>query len=581
MPFDGNGNYTPASSPGYPAIPNTPILAAQFNAVVLDIASALSNCLTRDGQSPPINNVPMGNQRIINLADGFQPKDATTIGQLASSSGSNLIGDIATQTGAVVKTQKRKNQNRIEAFDFMTSAEIASVESGNLLVDVSDALNKFILAVLQSRGRGRGILNGGLYRCNFILNPITSGFLEIEGEGKNGSVLVNFASSGSLLSFNGSSLPLCALSRMGFQQNVATTGQLLEATGVFRFDIDNVFFNGAPGGSNLAAGLAAFNGTSVYGGAIDGVGFTSFGLKLSGGNDYMLTRGTIQANGVLGRPLWVENVTGGALSIEKMYFLEGANNLITNTNFGTFSGCYFDSAQGAVSVSGCEDLFFVAGCEFANRVTTGTGNGSGIIFGNSKSCQVANSYLINNGLDGVIIGADTVGITIVNNVIDGNNVTNTAGVVAGVNVAGGAQAFKIKNNTIGNNTLLFTGHQKYGVAVNTGASDNYEITGNDVRNNDTAGIVDNGTGTNAVVKDNLGYKLGVAVIAPPSSTSIYRAGHCPETVYLRGGTITEVKIPDNAGSVLFTSTPCTIQLEPNETMSITYSAAPTMTIQRH
>ena len=496
-----------------------------------------------------------------------------------SARGAALLQHVPRGTGAVATTTQRKAQYRIDAFDFMTAAQIVDVEAGTLTLDVSAALNAFFAAVVASRGRGRGHLNGGMYRCNSILTPITTGYLDIEGEGKYGSVLVNYASSGSLLKFSGSSLPLCAISKMGFLQAVSTTGQLLETSGVFRFDINNVFLNG---GAALAAGLALLSGTSVYASNLEGIGFTDFGLKLVGGNDYFISNGTIQANGVVGNPLWIQDVTGGAVQIVAMNFLEGANCRINNSNFISILGSYFDSAQGAVSVSGCEQVYFDAGCEFANRVTTGSGNGGGVIFGNSKSCGVYNSMVINCGGSGITINANTENIEVVGNNITSNNTANTAGVVAGVNVGGGAQSFKILGNTIGNNTALWTGYQRQGIAVNVGASDNYIIADNDVRNNVTTGIDDNGTGTAAQVRGNVGYNpIGLSVVAPPATTVTYRAGHTPETVYLTGGTVSAVKIPDNAGSTIFATTPCTLQLEPNETFSITYTVAPTMSKQRH
>ena len=53
MPFDGNGVYNPLSPPVFPAVPGETILAAYYNQQIDDIADALSNCLTRDGQGDP------------------------------------------------------------------------------------------------------------------------------------------------------------------------------------------------------------------------------------------------------------------------------------------------------------------------------------------------------------------------------------------------------------------------------------------------------------------------------------------------------------------------------------------------
>jgi len=51
MPFNGSGTYSPPSPPTFPAVAGTKIRASYFNSVVNDIATALSNCVARDGQS--------------------------------------------------------------------------------------------------------------------------------------------------------------------------------------------------------------------------------------------------------------------------------------------------------------------------------------------------------------------------------------------------------------------------------------------------------------------------------------------------------------------------------------------------
>lgn len=47
MPFDGSGNYT--LPPGYAATANTPVKVSQHNPPLEDIASALSNCIKKNG----------------------------------------------------------------------------------------------------------------------------------------------------------------------------------------------------------------------------------------------------------------------------------------------------------------------------------------------------------------------------------------------------------------------------------------------------------------------------------------------------------------------------------------------------
>lgn len=51
MPFNGSGVYSPPSPPAFPATAGELIKASDFNEIVSDIATALTNCVTKDNQS--------------------------------------------------------------------------------------------------------------------------------------------------------------------------------------------------------------------------------------------------------------------------------------------------------------------------------------------------------------------------------------------------------------------------------------------------------------------------------------------------------------------------------------------------
>lgn len=59
MPFNGLGTYYPPT-PEYPATSGDVILASDFNTIVADIAEALSDCVTRDGQAAWTAALPTG-----------------------------------------------------------------------------------------------------------------------------------------------------------------------------------------------------------------------------------------------------------------------------------------------------------------------------------------------------------------------------------------------------------------------------------------------------------------------------------------------------------------------------------------
>lgn len=75
MAFDGNGNYTPPA-PAYPVLTQTVISSADFNAIISDIASALSLCLTRDSQGAPTVDLNLFTKKIINLGAPSAATDA-------------------------------------------------------------------------------------------------------------------------------------------------------------------------------------------------------------------------------------------------------------------------------------------------------------------------------------------------------------------------------------------------------------------------------------------------------------------------------------------------------------------------
>lgn len=102
--FDGNGNWTSDFSAQADRDNGIKILASRFdNIFIADIKESFENCLTKDGQITPIGNFNMGGQRIVNLDDGVNAKDAVNKSQLdiAIDTTVKLTGD---QTIADVKT---------------------------------------------------------------------------------------------------------------------------------------------------------------------------------------------------------------------------------------------------------------------------------------------------------------------------------------------------------------------------------------------------------------------------------------------------------------------------------------------
>jgi hypothetical protein len=93
MSFNGSGTFVINSS-GQPVVANTVISTTVFNALTADLATGLSTCVTKDGQTIPTANLPMGTFKLTNLGVGSAATDSATLGQVQASTTklSNGIG---------------------------------------------------------------------------------------------------------------------------------------------------------------------------------------------------------------------------------------------------------------------------------------------------------------------------------------------------------------------------------------------------------------------------------------------------------------------------------------------------------
>ena len=83
MSFNGSGTFV-INTAGQPVVSGTVISSTAFNALTADLATGLSTCLTKDGQTTPTANIPMGSNKITGLALGTDATDAPTLSQVQS-----------------------------------------------------------------------------------------------------------------------------------------------------------------------------------------------------------------------------------------------------------------------------------------------------------------------------------------------------------------------------------------------------------------------------------------------------------------------------------------------------------------
>lgn len=118
MPFNGSGTFQPLAAPTFPAVAGQTALAASFNAVITDIHTGLTSCLTRDGLGAMTADLPFGGFRGVGLADGEVDGDAVAYGQLI-----DCLNFLHSGTGAVEVIVSAKLEEIASLDDFDTDQE--------------------------------------------------------------------------------------------------------------------------------------------------------------------------------------------------------------------------------------------------------------------------------------------------------------------------------------------------------------------------------------------------------------------------------------------------------------------------
>jgi len=83
MSYNGSGTFN-INSAGQPVVTGTTITSTAFNALTADLGTGLSTALTKDGQTTPTANIPLGGFKITGLANATLSTDAMAYGQFTA-----------------------------------------------------------------------------------------------------------------------------------------------------------------------------------------------------------------------------------------------------------------------------------------------------------------------------------------------------------------------------------------------------------------------------------------------------------------------------------------------------------------
>lgn len=135
---------------------------------------------------PGLNNVPFQSGTVKEARSIWQ-RLARFFDASSASNGDALLAVKKTATGATATTQHELNERTLEAFDFMTAAQIADVKARTRLQDVSVPMQAFFDACAY----GAGHMPAGDYLCNTPL--IWRERMKITGDGVEATTLVTTA----------------------------------------------------------------------------------------------------------------------------------------------------------------------------------------------------------------------------------------------------------------------------------------------------------------------------------------------------------------------------------------------------
>ena len=254
MSFNGSGTFV-INSAGQPVVANTVISATTFNALTADLANGLTTCITKDGQTTPTANIPMGGFKITNLANGTAATDAATVAQIQSNGAAlvtvtgvdTLLGSLSPAlttyvTGAVYYFVAPATNTGAVTLNIDSLGAKNVTRDGSTVLVAGDIVSGEMVSVVYDDTRFQLISP-----VNSFTNLNVSGTLTVAGQTSlNGNVTVGDASADAL-TFNSSGWTLA--------NNVSITGTWASLGTVTTADINGGTIDGTIiGGGTAAAG---------------------------------------------------------------------------------------------------------------------------------------------------------------------------------------------------------------------------------------------------------------------------------------------------------------------------------------
>ena len=339
MSYNGSGTFV-INSAGTPYVSGTVISSTAANALNADLATGLTTAITKDGQTTPTANIPLGGFKITNLGAGTVASDAARLSQVQNSTTTTLISITGTDTitGTVTPTLTAYTAGQV--FSFVVAATntgavtlninslgaTAVTRTGSVALVAGDMVTGQI-AVVEYDGTRFQLING-----NSFTNLKVSGTLGVTGIT---TVAAGAAATPSIISTTGT----------------ADTGQFFPAADTIAWSTagsERVRFDSS-GNVGIGTNAPSTEGTNIRLGIVGGAGQIATTLATSNSNAGFSVRGNVSS----GYQLAIGATSGGDPYLQGVNYNGGAisANLCVQA-FGGYVGIGTTTPSSLLSVNG-------------------------------------------------------------------------------------------------------------------------------------------------------------------------------------------------------------------------------------
>ncbi|MFZ9585585.1 MAG: right-handed parallel beta-helix repeat-containing protein [Pseudohongiellaceae bacterium] len=470
---------------------------------------------------------------------------------------SSLIGHIASGTGAVERTAQSKMREIVSAADFGA---------------VPGASRSVTRAGILAAAASLDAIQGGIVWLG-------SGTLQIDGTITDAGTRVVYQGNGAvstIINSNANTSPIfefttfrCGLKDLALQYTAPASGATaIRLNGSSDFKFSGIYILNCDIGID-ASGLSIVRGSQF---SIDS--YLTSGIRARDNTlEFHINQFVINAGAATGTSGGITlrnfvdafmaadgDILNGAKSIDVSAASYAASARPGNSNF---TSVYFDSATTyGADIQQMTNTEFI-GCWFSGGRSGG--GFPGLRLSQSDAVQFIGCRFFNCGNSGASVESNANAALFQGCTFEANGQTSAA---AGLTVIE-ATNIRLLGNTAKVGTYG-TPNQPYGFSLNGACTG---IAQGNILSGSTGPLFPGMTGHGFRIIDNPGYNpVGSTSITVGASPYTYTASPCPETVYVSGGTVSQISHNSTATGL----TAGTFQLGPNENIVVTYTVLPTM-----